>query len=128
MKMYEQFKRTKNLVTETEFVKIYQCVVADQKYKIVLTKERANKRTAIHCVDNIIGWEKRPFLTRNSGYRPGDYAPIYRFTEDKSVTTLFVVRGRPRVIEGLDEGIFRCADRIALGYANIMSYRRFKKL
>ena len=31
MKMYEQFKRTKNLVTETEFVKIYQFVVADQK-------------------------------------------------------------------------------------------------
>ena len=128
MMMYEQFNRTKNLITETEFVKIYQCTVNDQEYKIIFTKERANQRTAIQCVDNCIGWEQRPLITRNSGYRPGEYVPVYQFSEDQRGTTLFVVRGNPRVIEGLDEGIFRSANRLASGYVNVMSFGRFKEL
>ena len=128
MKLYQEFNRTKNLVTETEFVKIYQCTVEGQKYKIIFTKEYANSRTAIHCVDNIVGWEQRPLMTRNSGYCPGEYVPIYRFVVDKDIMTLFVVRGRPRVIEGLDAGIFCCADRISEGCANVMSLKRFKEL
>ncbi len=128
MKIYEQFNRTKNLITETEFVKIYQCTVDDQKYKVILTKERANQRTAIHCVDHCIGWEQRPLITRNSGYHPGEYVPVYQFSDHKDGTTLFVVRGRPRVIEGLDEGIFRCANRLTSDYVNVMSFGRFKEL
>ena len=54
MKIFDDFKRSKELIDETEFVKVYKLVCDEKEYRIILTKRIANKRTVIHFVDHTI--------------------------------------------------------------------------
>ena len=100
MKIFDDFKRSKELIDETDFVKIYKLVCDEKEYKIILTKRIANKRTVIHFVDRTILWEQTPWFPRLAGRYYGDKIPIYKFT-DKPVNTIFVLKGVPLADEGL---------------------------
>lgn len=127
MKLFEQFKKTKQLLDETEFVRVYKCISHNKEYRIVITKKRANFRSVIHCIDNYIAWEQVPFFFPQIVVC-GDRVPIYKFSEDKNVVTVFVVKGEPKGISGLDVGMFRSANRFDGSCVNVMSYSRFKEI
>ena len=128
MTFYAVFKSTKAFLEETDFVEIYNVRYFDKDYKVIITKQCANRCSVIHCIDNHIAWEQVPLFSKLSGRWYGDKLPIFKFEATDSETVIFVVKGRPNGIVGLDDGIFRCADNFNEKYINVMSYRKFKKL
>ena len=128
MAFYRLFQTKARLCEETEFVKTYGMMVADQDYKVIVTKRRANGHTVIHCEDNRIAWEQVPRFPRFAGRNYGDKTPIYTAIPDKTCVTVFVVRGKPDGFVGLDDGVFRCADNFDEQSINVMSWRRFRRL
>ena len=128
MKLFEQFKISKQLIEKTKFVKIYKCVLDDKEYKILVTKRFANRHTVIHCIDDRIVWEQIPALINWGGKMPGKREIVYKFAQDKNSVIVFVIRGKPNGITGLDDGIFRCANNFDDNYISVMTYNRFKNL
>jgi len=132
MKIFERFKETKELVETTAYLKIYKCVLDDKEYRIVITRRRASKRTLIHLADNFVYREQIPLfftlISAMSGGVRGIITPIYKWQKEKGHITIFVIRGRPGDITGLDAGFFRSARRFDEEFLNVMSYRRFKKI
>lgn len=128
MKIFEQYKINKQLIEKTKFVKIYKCDFDGKEYRIVLTKKSANKYSIIHCKDEHIVWQQVPRLFNWGGKAIGTTNVIYKFVQDKNCVTIFIIRGKPNGITGLDDGAFRCANNFDEDYINVMSYSRFKKL
>ena len=127
MSIFEDFRRSKELDKETRFVSIYSLVSEGKKYRIVMPYRVANRRTLIHCEDSYIYWEQIPILPRMGGMY-GDKIPVYKLENKKDVVTIFVIRGNPCEVRGLDAGIFRSADKFNDGFLNVISYRRFKRI
>ena len=127
MKLFEQYKTSKRLIEKTEFVKVYSLTFDGKEHKIVLANKFANDHSFIHCKDGHIVWQQAPRLNWG-GKMVGTKDTIYKFVEDKNCVTLFVVKGKPNEIIGLDDGVFRCADNFDETCLNVMSYREFKSL
>ena len=128
MRMFDCFKRSKELITETEFVKIYKLVCGDKDYTIIIPKKIANKRTVIHFNEDTVCWEQIPLFPRLSGkYYRGDRVPIHKFVGNLR-NTIFVVKGAPLSDIGLDHGIFRSPRKYDEKFVNCMTYKRFKKM
>ena len=128
MTLYPMFKTKARLCEETEFVKIYKMTVEGTEYKVVITRKRANGHTVIHCERNHIAWEQVPRFPQLAGRRYGDKTPIFRALPEKNCVTLFVVKGKPDGFVGLDEDVFRSADRFDEKSINVMSERRFRRM
>lgn len=128
MTLYQRFKTDAVLCEQTAFVRIYRLTADGTEYKVVVTKRRANGHTVIHCEHNRILWEQVPLFPRFAGRNYGDKVPIFTATPEKGCVTVFVVWGKPDGFVGLDEGVFRSADRFDEKSINVMSYRRFKRL
>ena len=98
-------------------------------YRVIVTKKRANKLSLIRCVNNTILWEQIPFLYLMCNERGRgeviDHIPV---SVDKNMVTLFVIKGKPRSIWGLDEGIFCSANHMDPSHINVMSEKKFKEL
>lgn len=127
MKIFDCFKLSKQLIDETEFVKVYKLVYDEKEYKIIITKHFANKHTIIHFIDNTICWEQIPRFPRFSGILPCDNIPIYKF-DGKTLNTIFVLKGNPGGDEGLDNGIFRSSKKYDENFVNCMTYKKFKDM
>ena len=54
-----------------------------------------------------------------------DHIPV---SVDKNMVTLFVIKGKPRSIWGLDEGIFCSVNHMDPSHINVMSEKKFKEL
>ena len=99
------------------------------RYRVIMTKKRANKLSLIRCVNDTVVWEQIPLLYLRYNERGrGDVIDNITVTIDRNNVTLFVIKGRPRDIWGLDEGIFRSAKRLDASYINLMSEKKFKEL
>lgn len=127
MKIFECFKRSKELIDETEFVKVYKLIYGEKDYKIIITKRAANKHTVIHFIDNTVCWEQIPRFPRLAGRQYGDKIPIYKF-DGKIFNTIFVIKGAPLVDRGLDDGFFRSPKKYNENFVNCMTYKRFKQM
>lgn len=127
MKIFECFKLSKELINETEFVKIYKLICEEKEYKIIITKRAANKYTIIHFIDNTVFWEQIPRLPRLAGRQYGDKIPIYKF-EGKILNTIFVIKGTPLGDKGLDDGFFRSLKNYNENFVNCMTYKQFKQM
>ncbi|MBQ4136574.1 MAG: hypothetical protein IJD67_00550 [Clostridia bacterium] len=99
------------------------------KYRVIITHKRANRLSLIRCQNRNIIWEQIPFLYLRF-YDRGRGEELFRLPviTDKEYTTIIVIKGKPRSIWGLDEGIFRSAHKIDRLYINVMSEARFKEL
>lgn len=131
MSIFEEFKRSKELVGENCFVKIYKLVYKWKEYRIVITRRFATKRMLIHLADNFVYREQVPIFSTLLSLVGGgsrEITPIYKWKKEKDCITIFVIRGRPGDITGLDAGVFRSASKFDEGFLNVMSYRRFKKI
>ena len=49
MSIFSSFKRNKNPISETEFVKEYEFINDGKLFHVIITKARANKYSFIHC-------------------------------------------------------------------------------
>ncbi len=127
MSLYELFKNSKP-TEKTKFAKIYYLKDNDNKYKIILIKRRANHRTIIHCIDNQIDWEQFPLLPRIWSGRLEDRKPIYKVGKPKNETVIFIIKGNPCGVTGLDDGVFRGVKKFDQNYINVMSYKKFKNI
>ena len=126
MKIFEAFRISKELLEETEHFKVYKCFCDGKEYQILVTRKFANKKTVIHCLDDTVFWEQLPLFPKLQSQ--GDRVSIYKFDGNKKVITTFVIKGSPRIIEGLDDGVFRCADNFDDCALNIMTYGDFKEM
>lgn len=129
MKMFDCFKRSKELIEETKFVKVYKLLYNEKEYKIIITKRIANKGTILRFIEDSIYWQEIHRLPIFLTY--GDKTLIYKFDTDytgKISNTFFVVRGTPLGEEGLDNGIFRSPKKFDKNFVNCMTYKKFKKM
>ena len=129
-KIYDLFKKAKHEPIPTTFEKmnLVRFSDGDKNYEVYFTAKRANKRTIINCVDNYIEWEQLPLLAMSRGAVYGIKERILSVTPSKEYVRIVVIMGKPTVITGLDDGIFRSANKFDEGYVNVMSETRFKKL
>ena len=98
-------------------------------YRVIITRKRANKLSLIRCVNNTILWEQIPFLYLRYNERGrGDVIDYIPVSVDKNMLTLFVIKGKPRSIWGLDEGIFCSVKHMDPSHINVMSEKKFKEL
>jgi len=121
-------KNRKHAVTD----KSTKTVVFDNEgltYRVIITKKRASKLSLIHCVNGAVVWEQIPLLYfRDNERGRGEIIDTIPVTIDKNSVTFFVIKGRPRSIWGLEEGIFRSARNLDSSYINLMSEKKFKEL
>ncbi len=128
---YISFSR---FVSETEFTETRECEYEGIIFSITKTKSKANKHTQIICKNRDIIWDQRPALPLISPSMPeisfgftGERV-IYRIPElSKDKMHLFVIDGKPDMIIGLDEGIFRSSrHKGGSEHMHTMSYTAFK--
>lgn len=117
---------TQNLSVDK--VKIVCFEYEGRRYEIFFTKKRANKYSIIHCRDNTIEWEQFPLLPKISGRNYGIKEAIIRLVPQKDIVRIFVIKGKPNSIIGLDEVVFRSVHRYDEKYINVMSEARFKEM
>ena len=130
MNIFKNFKTDKKLIENSKFVKVYSCLSDGKNYNIVITKKRANRFSIIHCVDDTIVWEQIPHFYRLAGKFPGegDRLPIFKAKLQNNETLIFVVKGKPNGIVGIDDGIFRSVYKYDDSFANVLTYNQFKKI
>lgn len=126
MKIFEAFGNSKELLEKTKYLKVYKCICDGKEYQTLVTRKFANKKTVIHCSDDTVFWEQLPLFPKLQSQ--GDRVSIYKFDGNKKFITIFVIKGSPRIIEGLDDGIFRGADNFDDCALNVMTYEDFKKM
>ncbi len=126
MKIFEQFTKTKPITMETEFVKIYKLSHNNKDYEIIIPKRTANRHSIIHCIDDYIAWEQAPLFPRLVGRIRGIKTPICKFAPKKDCATIFVIKGKPNGITGLDDGIFRSALKFDKEHINVMTLASLK--
>ena len=128
MKLFDSFKLKKELINETEFVKVYKLVFNGEEYNIIITKRFANKHTILHFLDNTVYWEQIPHFPKLAGRQYGDKIPIYKFDTGKVSNTIFVAKGTPLGDNGLDNGIFRSFKKYDKNFVNCTTYKKFKTI
>ena len=89
MKLFDAFKSSKTLVMKTELIKEYSGNYNNKEYKIIVPIKRANKHTIIHFIDKTIYWEQIPRFPKLAGRQYGEKIPIYKFTGEIFLNTLY---------------------------------------
>ena len=125
-KAYSVNKRKSEKAHQTTAVTFEQ---AGTTYRVIMTKKRANRLSVIRCMQNTVVWEQIPLLCLLNNTRGAseaiDSIPV---AVSKEYVTIFVIKGNPGRIEGLDEGIFRSAGNFDAACINLMSEKKFRKL
>lgn len=125
-KAYSVNKRKSEKAPQTTAVTFEQ---SGTTYRVIMTKKRANKLSVIRCMNNTVVWEQTPLLCLLNNTRgEGEVIDSIPVAVNKEYVTLFVIKGRPGRIEGLDEGIFRSAGTIDSACINLMSEKKFREL
>ena len=125
-KAYSVNKRKSEKAPGTTAVTFEQ---AGTTYRVIMTKKRANRLTVIRCMNNTVVWEQIPLLCLlNNARGEGEVINSIPVSLNQEYVTLFVIKGRPGRIEGLDEGIFRSAGNFDAACINLMSENKFRHL
>ena len=130
-KIYKRFKELKKQSPKDWFMdKIGLVKFEDdnKKYEIFFTRKRANRYSIIHCKNNTIEWEQFPVLPRIAGRRYGISEPLISLSPSRECIRIFVIKGKPNCITGLDEGVFHSIHQYDENYINVMSEARFKEI
>ena len=129
--LYENFKLKSKQAPKnwfTDKIVLVKFTLENRNYEIYFTRKRANKYSIIHCKNNTIEWEQFPILPRIAGRMYGTREPIISLSPSKNCIKIFVVKGTPNSIIGLDEGIFASARKYDEKRINVMSEARFKEI
>ena len=129
--LYKIFKEKEKQLKRSEFFKNVGLVKLekDQKsYEVFYTKRKANRRITIRCEANTVYWDEIPIRFVGVGMRRGVKEPLITLSPAKDKIRIFVVKGEPNAITGLDDGIFGSFRRYDEKLINVMSEARFKEL
>ena len=125
-KAYSVNKRKSEKAPQTTAVTFEQ---AGTTYRVIMTKKRANRLSVIRCMQNTVVWEQIPLLCLLNNTRGAseaiDSIPV---AVSKEYVTIFVIKGKPGKIEGLDDGIFRSVRNFDPSCINLMSEKKFREL
>ena len=128
-RIYDAFKKADFFDKDfTDNVGLVRFELDGKSYEVYLTRKRANKYSIIHLKGDTVEWEQFPVLPRIAGRMYGKSKPIIKLSPLKDCVRIFVIKGKPNYIAGLDDGIFRSVRRYDEAYINVMSMARFKEL
>ena len=106
MPLYGYFQKYGKTIEENELYKTVCFEKNEKQYIVYVSKKKAGKGTHIHCRDNgAVYWEQLyPFggMSRASS----EECVLIKPNIQKSVIQIVLISGKPRSINGLDEGIF----------------------
>lgn len=114
LSLYQYCRSFGKVVEENENVKKYAFVFRERKYAVYITNETASKATQIKCADNgAIYWRQyhisfahmSSFGTSAAGPL-NDNKVLVKPTRAADETAIVVIKGKPSLISGLDEGIW----------------------
>ena len=117
--LYQYFRSFGKVIEDNENVKKYAFTFREQKYVVYITKETASKATQIKCADNgAIYWRQyRISFAHMSSFGTSAAGPLndnkvlVKPTRASDEIAIVVVKGKPSIISGLDEGIWVSAAR-----------------
>lgn len=127
--LYEAYRRGAKLVRETEHVTEWAVNYRGAAFHILFTRRRANRLTHIECEGREIAWQQMPLCYRLNGMYYAQTVCVFRERLEpvKGEHTVVVIRGRPREIRKLDDGVFRSAHNPGGSrYIHVMSMARFR--
>ena len=105
LSVYAAFKKLGVCVEETEYCKVIRFVIEDRKYVIYQSKQSASKATQIRCgEDGAVHWRQFYAVSHLSPAQT-DLVLIKPPRNDEE-TVIVLIKGKPSVIEGLDENGF----------------------
>lgn len=111
LSIYNAFRSLGKTVEENDNYKKVTFELNAQKYAVYISKKTANKATRIYCgEDNTVYWEQQyimgghcsPYVVKGVLVKP---------ERAKEEITFAVIKGKPGVIVGLDEGIWVSAKK-----------------
>ena len=129
--IYDCFLKAKKNISNSSFFEKLDIIKFEFDgilYQVFYTKKRANRYSIVHCNGNTISWEQFPVLPRAVGRLSGIKEPLISISPNSSVITIFVIKGKPNSIVGLDDGAFRSVHKFDKAYINVMSEACFKEL
>lgn len=129
--IYDCFLKAKKNISNSSFSEKLDIIKFEFDgilYQVFYTKKRANRYSIIHCNGNTISWEQFPVLPRVAGRLSGIKELMISLYPNNSLITIFVIKGKPNSITGLDDGAFRSVHKFDKAYINVMSEARFKEL
>ncbi len=106
LSLYGAFRTLGKTVEENDDVKKISFELGGQKYAVYMTKKSATRATGIYCEsDETIYWEQRYMMGGHS--LPQIVKSVLLKPERRSdEITIVVIKGKPSIIIGLDEGIW----------------------
>ena len=104
LSLYNQFKKNGRCVEKNELYKKIEFVADGRKHTVFVTNQSANKATHIHCKDNgSIVWEQFHAI----GYIVSSEKHVLLVPQkEKDETVIVIIKGKPGLINGLDDGKF----------------------
>ena len=111
LSLYNAFRTLGEIIEENDNYKKTVFELNGQKYAVYVSKKSATKATCIYCgADNTVYWEQyhmmggpaTPHIVKSVLLKP---------KREKNEISLVVIKGKPRSIVGLDEGIWVSAKK-----------------
>ena len=106
LSLYNYFRTFGEVIEENELIQKIGFTYKNQKYSVYMTREAASKSTRIYCEENeTIYWEQHymmggmcnPQIVKKVLVKP---------ERKKDEISIVVIKGKPGIIVGLDEGIW----------------------
>ena len=112
--LYQYFRSFGKVIEENENVKKVAFTFREQKYAVYITKETATKATQIMCADNgSVYWRQyRISFAHMSSFGTSAAGPLndvkvlVKPTRAADEIAIVVIKGKPSIISGLDEGVW----------------------
>ena len=104
LSLYNHYKKNGHCVEKNELYKKVQFVADNKKYTVFISNQAANKATHIHCMGNgSIVWEQFHAI----GHIVSSEKQVLIVPKkEKDETVIVLIKGKPGLIKGLDEGKF----------------------
>ena len=110
LSLYQAFRTFGQTVEENENVKKLGFTLGSQKFVVYITKNAAAKATHILCEsDGTVYWKQYHPVGRGFGTNlipASTKAPLVKPVHASDEIAIVVIKGRPAMISGLDEGIW----------------------
>ncbi len=109
MSFYSRYRKFASPDDFNEYVNVSALDVADKKYVVYMTKKAAGKNVQIRCEkDETIYWEEYHMMG-GMGTPSIEKKVLFKPRINRGETAIVVIKGKPAIITGLDEGIFLSA-------------------
>ena len=115
LSLYQAFRTFGQIVEENENIKKHRFTLGNQKFVIYITKNAATKATHILCEANgTVYWKQYHPVGRGFGTNlipASAKVPLVKPVHTPDEIAIVVIKGRPAMISGLDEGIWVSSER-----------------